>query len=170
MSYPETCLRGLRSRECVTREGRVHGTSFLPVLTTAQQRQDGRSEASINFEDDEGALPLLRRDKANAGHGVARLPLSVVDSFRGTFKGGVVTVEYERKRKKGNDYHGNLLFPAGIDKVDALAIAAYLACSAELVPDQQREASSPLPDDMTPPPAPAAPSPEGLGGGDPRVS
>lgn len=134
MTFPRTCLRGLRKSDW-SKDGRILGVAFAPDHSTSNGREDRCSETSVNFEDDDGAVTLIKRDTVMAAHGVARLPLVAVDEFRARVQSKIQSLRYERARVHGNDYHGNILFPAGIAKFEAAALASVLAISAEIVAD-----------------------------------
>jgi len=69
-------------------------------------------EASINWDDDKKAIEFTFNQKKNEGAlkyegGVATLPRRELDKIRKLY--GPMQFNYERERRPGNKYHGNLL-------------------------------------------------------------
>jgi hypothetical protein len=140
MTSPATLLRGLRKRDfIIPNTTRVHGRAFEPAAEVPAHRADGCLETSIDFEDDDGALPRLRRDRVNAAHGVARLKVVALDMVKLDFPDlpphDGPLVSYERRPVDNNDYHGNILFSGALEKHHIVALAGVIACSAKLVTD-----------------------------------
>ncbi|HZL17998.1 MAG TPA: hypothetical protein VFG23_09660 [Polyangia bacterium] len=71
-------------------------------------RADGKREASINWEDDDGAAAQLFARPEQSGHGAARLALRdlkaavKIQSIRDH-------LSWEREPQRKNLYHGNIL-------------------------------------------------------------
>ncbi len=108
--YPNFCLRGLRAPDHRTEDGEISASAYYPDPDTVQNRQDGRCETSIDWEDEDEVLPnLLQRFR----YGVARLPRKHIDEVNqyAQVKGGL---SYERFPIVDNPHHGNILFPASI--------------------------------------------------------
>jgi len=129
--FPMHCFRGLRSSKWV-QNGEVKADAFIPDKNTAERREDGRSETSINFDDDDTVLPMTRADGVNAKYGVARLLVSAID-FASLALGMYPKLSYERDPKPSNKAHGNILFEKGLRKAELLTLAAILAVRATIV-------------------------------------
>ena len=99
------------------------------------EREDNYHEASINWEDDEGAATTLLEQKKEGTdeqmfkYGYARLPLNLVKMTLNS----LITKDYlgfERKPLEHNPYHGNILIPDTIKKQEKSMIQSILACIA----------------------------------------
>ena len=113
MQKCNSLLRGLRASKMRKKYG-VSGEAFMPdPKTLSIRRTKGLSsdaEASINWEDDFGAIENLSKS-ANAKYGIVRLDEihKIFDFISGREAlSGVLSVE--RAELSGNPYHGNLLF------------------------------------------------------------
>ncbi|MDC3962652.1 hypothetical protein [Polyangium jinanense] len=129
--FPHYCLRGLRGSKCI-QNGEVAATAFLPDERTAANRPDGRSETSINFDDDREALVTTQKDTNNAKYGVAKLSLEAID-YASLALGRPLRLDYERSPTPTNKYHGNILFSGGLRKRETATLAAVLATRATLI-------------------------------------
>ena len=132
MAYPANCLRGLRSSKC--REGElILSPAFTPIWNEHKQRD----EASINWEDDEGSMVLLKKDTVATRWGVARLPREKIDLAKAILDGEDL-LRYERDpiqndpQYDDNPYHGNIVF-GEMEKKAIKLVAGTLAMGAKLV-------------------------------------
>lgn len=99
------------------------------------ERDDNYHEASVNWEDDEGALKTLLEQKKDGTEdvmfkfGYARLPLNLV---RMTLKSLIDRdyLAFERKPLEQNPYHGNILIPGDLKKPEKTMIQNNLAAIA----------------------------------------
>lgn len=131
---PECFLRGFTNKECFTKEQNIAIGAFQFGDHT-DKRIDNYHEASINWEDDEGAVKILLEQKKEDTddlkfkYGYARLPLNLVKM---TLK-SLMTKDYldfERKPLENNPYHGNILIPGNINKQEKSMIQNNLAAIA----------------------------------------
>lgn len=135
---PETFLRGLRHKSCYKPSTRmVTADAFMPSDKSLEDRKKNNLipfgyDASINWEDDAGAIANLRGAEV-AKYGVVRVrhqviidTITAVPECRGK-------LECERRPLRDNAYHGNIVFLEGIDKPVLLLLAGYLALEARFV-------------------------------------
>ena len=135
--FPENCLRGLRDKNCIIPgEGRVNTGAYIPPKKSAEGRDDGKSELSINWEDDEGALALIFGRRSQSEFGVARLARDSMEFVRQRADVAEM-LAYERRRMDDNDYHGNILLNAVMPSPLEKEIAAALALFSTLIPRQR---------------------------------
>ena len=131
---PEYFLRGFNIKECFTSEFNVAPAAFQFGNHT-DVRDDNYHEASVNWEDDDGALMTLLEQKKDGTDdlmfkfGYARLPLNLV---RITLKSLIDRdyLAFERKPLKNNTYHGNILIPGDLKKPEKTMIQNNLAAIA----------------------------------------
>jgi hypothetical protein len=106
-------------------------------------RATGELELSINWQDDEGAIPLALAQKKTDNTtlqfkgGLALVPREHLDRlFRLPAFGKALS--YDRQPIPGNPYHGNLLMsnPAAISKMVRSHIAATIAMHVSMIIDQ----------------------------------
>lgn len=132
--FPECFLRGFNTNECYTKEHNIAIGAFQFGNHT-DKRNDNYHEASINWEDDEGAVKILleqKKDETNElmfKYGYARLPLNLVKM---TLKSLMVKnyLNFERKPLEYNPYHGNILISGSINKQEKSMIQNNLAAIA----------------------------------------
>lgn len=130
----ECFLRGFITKDCFTKEQNIAIGAFIFHDHTAE-RNDSYHEASINWEDDEGAVTTLLSQKKDDSeelmfkYGYARLPLNLVKM---TLKSLIIKdyLNFERKPLDNNPYHGNLLIPGDITKPEKSMIQNNLAAIA----------------------------------------
>lgn len=130
--FPDYCLRGMYTENDITQEGIVSATAYFPKGETARDRNDGKCETSIDWEDDSDAFHACM---SRYERGVARLSRSALDEINGypSING---ILGYERSPTPENPKHGNILFPADfLDKSKSYryTIAGAIAARAELV-------------------------------------
>ena len=133
--FPDFFYRGLSSSNCFTNEGYVSPEAFSFKPNTTEVRADSFNEASINWEDDVGALSTLlsqintRNGELQFKFGYVRMPLiemlPLVRSHMQKKHFG-----YERRPIEGNPYHGNLLIDSRLKGVDERLIKSGLALVA----------------------------------------
>lgn len=132
--FADCFLRGFNTKDCFTKEQNIAIGAFQ-FGNHADERNDNYHEASINWEDDEGAVKtLLEQKKEDTDdlmfkYGYARLPLNLVKM---TLK-SLMTKDYlnfERKPLEINPYHGNILIPGDINKQEKSMIQNNLAAIA----------------------------------------
>jgi hypothetical protein len=133
---PACCLRGLRQSDCVklcSGVRRVGPKAFDPDTRTKKDREDGRIETSIDWEDEPNVvLALVRMDAAATKHGIARVTLTALADIKESIGTGGV-FDFERRKTDTNPYHGNLLFSTD-DSGHIWMICSGLALKAELLP------------------------------------
>lgn len=131
---PENFLRGFNIRECFTNEKNVAPAAFQFGNHT-DERNDNFHEASVNWEDDAGAVTTLLEQKKGGTEekmfkfGYARLPLKLVKVTLNS----LIEKEYldfERKPLENNPYHGNILIEGNIKKPEKGMIQNILAAIA----------------------------------------
>lgn len=121
-------------KDCFTQERNVAAGAFQFGDHT-DKRTNNYHEASVNWEDDDGALTtLLEQKKEETGeimfkYGYARLPLNLV---RMTLKSLIDKkyLDFERKPLENNPYHGNILISGDIKKPEKTMIQNNLAAIA----------------------------------------
>lgn len=131
---PDYFLRGFNIKECFSAELNVAPAAFRFGNHT-DERDDNYHEASVNWEDDEGALKTLLEQKKDGTEdvmfkfGYARLPLNLV---RMTLKSLIDRdyLAFERKPLEQNPYHGNILIPGDLKKPEKTMIQNNLAAIA----------------------------------------
>jgi len=137
---PATFLRGLRSDEFINKKlKQVKAAAFKPHDKSLEERKKANFEpsghdSSINWEDDVGALELLRNDRSNAKAGVARVPHETLTALLQVGEPVLSTqLVCERRALPKNRYHGNIVFLEGLDEAQRLQLCGYLALQAKLV-------------------------------------
>ena len=127
--YPDEFLRGIPNKDFIS-DGQVLPNAFQ---FEDLNRTDKKSELSINWLDDEGAIQVaIDQRKANGKiqfvGGVARLNRSMVQLVLTNIRQNAVS--YERARLPENPYHGNILIDSSIEKPIRLLIMSGLALAA----------------------------------------
>lgn len=121
MSYPDHFLRGIRQSKWI-KDNRVNELAFMPDDKPKEPRPDGDWETSINWEDDDEALPFTQKQQ-NSQNGVVRVSKEKFDMRLSDIK----DVKYERHEMPGNSYHGNLVFTQGMSRTERKLICATIA-------------------------------------------
>ena len=127
--YPKEFLRGISNKDFI-QNGYVLATAFQ---FEDQGRVDNKTEASINWLDDDGAIIIALAQKKDNGKlqfpaGIAKLNLENVKLVLRSFS--EEEFSYERAPVEGNQYHGNLLLKSTISRpvkqliMNGLALAA----------------------------------------------
>lgn len=134
--YPDHCIRGVRDGKQINpAEGRALSACFAPYEKTAEARDDGCQETSINWEDSDQVLEftLNYRAKPTAYYtfplGAVRVPREKIDAVN-TYEQVRDSIFYERRPVEGNDYHGNIVFKTGLTKTQISFICTLLAASS----------------------------------------
>ncbi|MDR0518313.1 MAG: hypothetical protein LBH25_14870 [Fibromonadaceae bacterium] len=145
MEYPETFIRGISSKSHIL-DGLA--TSEIFSFKDKPNRDDGFSETSINWCDDENALPFTMEQQKDDGshrfqYGVAIIERIYAD---GLIKNPALKniFKYERDNIPGNKYHGNLLYKHDGPQKNQFRklIASTLASYAQVNPRVQQENQS----------------------------
>ncbi len=139
MTYPDNMLRGISIPDAILEDGNVLPTAFFFNYGTKNNRADGLIEQSINWHDDDQAIPFTLAQRHKTGGlqfpcGLAVIPRAELDklSARPTVAG---RLGYERDPKNDNPYHGNLTLPADTPKITMRMIAATISMlRSRLVP------------------------------------
>jgi len=126
-ALPSTLVRGLRKKDAIV-QGKVSLVAFVPD----GKRPNGGREASVNWEDDEGALPQVLADKKNSAHGAARVARAWIDEVAAS-EGCDGALAYERQSLPENSYHGNLVYTADLENVRERMIASCIALKAKFI-------------------------------------
>lgn len=140
----DNILKGIPKHEWLIGKT-VRWIAFKPPSNS--KPKNGWYESSINWEIDEGAIAELFSRKNKEGSqkyepGIARVPREEIEriinqhELDGKFG-------YNYKKKRGNDYHGNLLFhdciinAKGIEKGDKAQICSALSRAVtEVIKDE----------------------------------
>lgn len=130
--FPATCLRGLRKADWVE-ENIIQTAAFIPEKNTSATREDGGQETSINWEDNEGVELFTLSNDATARHGAARISVVSIQATSDQTFPVKAPLFFERKRIPGNDYHGNIVFKAEVNRRLAVMLAASLATKSQFV-------------------------------------
>ena len=140
-NYPDELLRGIpNKRECLDGEGRVRQSLFL---FSEKPREDDRYfEVSINWRDDEGALPVLlnqrvkdKDDEFQFKAGVAVISKKELDILiKKPMSSGELS--YERRRLPENHYHGNIICKTESKERQKLFRANLVMCVVEVIERQ----------------------------------
>jgi hypothetical protein len=144
MPYPKSLLRGISDKSCITENNFIASHFFDFKINTA--RSDELSEASINWNDDDGASKVLLEQKNSNGDiqfrfGYVIMSLSSIDKICQEQIGRTHKLGYERAEKPENKYHGNLLCSSKMHKHERDLLRAALALNTidsveVLIPDQ----------------------------------
>ena len=129
MDYPDNCLRGIWNKQQVLEDGLVQSTVFF--FSDDHMRANGEFEQSINWEDDEQAVPFTLSQKKEDGSlqfrgGVAVIARADLDRLSRLPAFGHA-LSYDRQPFPENSYHGNLILAPGITKARRKHIAATIA-------------------------------------------
>lgn len=142
MDYPDNCLRGIPNDGFLT-DDKKGVQSSLFAYNLSDPRADGWIEISINWEDNDQAIPFtLAQNKENGEpkfpSGVAVLPRDRIDAML-MFPRVKTLLLYERQEKVNeNPYHGNILYKEDISKQDKRTVSGMLAMAAavaEVLPE-----------------------------------
>ena len=128
-TYPENCLRGITGEHGILDE--VPAPRVSTDVFQFETRDDGGFSQSINWQDDDNAIPFTlaqtRRDRVTPQFvGLAVVATAELDRLsKLAAVGGVLS--YDREPTDENPYHGNLLLAVGVPKPQKAQIAAALA-------------------------------------------
>ena len=137
--YPDNCIRGIRESKHINHdERRALGACFAPYAKTAEAREDGCQETSINWEDNDRVLEFTLNYRTNPTayfafpNGAVRIPREKIDAVN-TYEQVRDSIFYERRSVEGNDYHGNIVFNTGLSKTQISFICTLLAAASSKV-------------------------------------
>jgi hypothetical protein len=143
MNYPENCIKGIPDNSFLVEDGSVG--SHLFYFKSEYARDDGWTEQSINWDDDESVIDFTFRQTREDGEvqfraGVVIIPRDEIDRLnnRPTIKG---LLSYERQPVNDNPYHGNILLQTNVQKSTMKKIAAGLALAVSKKVAQRPNAS-----------------------------
>jgi hypothetical protein len=131
---PNNCLRGLRKRDWVDDRFIIQTDAFTPNSETAKTRKDGGRETSVNWEDDAQVENFTLSNKGNAQYGAARISTTQIIQTSDTAAMVATPLSCERRRLPENQYHGNIVFAANVNKRTEKMLAAALALKSRYVP------------------------------------
>jgi len=143
MEYPEKCIKGMPNRNCYyIFEGSPVGSVELFCFSKNRCRGDGWIEESINWMDDELAIDLTLNQRKLNGElqfraGIAILPHAELKSVKKRF---FSILDYERRPKDDNPYHGNILLNSKINNTLKTHIRVLLGDKAEIKPREGNQA------------------------------
>lgn len=136
MAYPDTCIRGIPNRTCLTEENTV---AHRNLFQFNRANSDGWCEESINWNDDINAIRFTLEQKKEENEefkfeiGLAILSRNEIDLI--IRKRGISDrFQYERKPilNPSNVYHGNLLIKNDTPKQLKESIRSQLAWISEI--------------------------------------
>ena len=130
---PNSCLRGLRKLDWVDDQFIISSAAFEPDPKTAKLRPDGGKETSVNWEDDSNVESFTLNDKNTAQFGAARIFTAHIVQMSSRAAAVVMPLSCERQRIPGNEYHGNIVFSANLNKRVERLLAASLALHSKFV-------------------------------------
>ncbi len=129
---PSSCLRGLRLKNWIVGD-LVATEAFIPDPKTAEYRQDGGSETSVNWEDDASVLDFTLANRSAAQHGAAQIDTVQINHISRNVKSIAMPLLCERKQTEKNPYHGNIVYAATAPKYLQKLLAASLALNSKLI-------------------------------------
>lgn len=109
----------------------MHYDAFMPEPAAKTGRADGCGEASVNWEDDDRAVAVTLSD-ASGEYGAARVPRQAIVVASQVVVGQNNLIG-ERNTRPRNPYHGNLVFPAGLNRRIQKAVADCLSVNADRI-------------------------------------
>ena len=135
MAIPENCLKGIPNDTFLIVDGTVG--SHLFYFKAEDIRDDGWTEQSVNWEDDDYAVQLTLRQRKPSGElqfrgGAVVLPRQEIDRLnsRHTVRD---LLSYERQPLEENPYHGNILLRAETTTPTMKLIAAGLSLAVSRI-------------------------------------
>lgn len=134
---PNSLIRGVSEKKKLTSDGRyAAATLFYPDERTANERDDGGFEVSVNWEDDDSVVRFTLNYRENENikfaHGVVRLSCDVIERINISPQ-SVDGLTRERDRLDNNPYHGNIVFRNDLPKNVMRSISGALALFASSV-------------------------------------
>ncbi|PWB56018.1 MAG: hypothetical protein C3F13_02855 [Anaerolineales bacterium] len=131
MDFPDHCLRGLRDKDHYTEyDNTITLKGYLPDTRTQHTREDKGYETSINWEDTDSVIEFTlntqESGKKSFPFGIVRLPLVEIQRIIDN-EATKNMISYERCPVDGNEYHGNIVFQAGLSQLKQNMIASVLA-------------------------------------------
>lgn len=135
MEFSDKMIRGISSPQYIDAEGRASAELFQ---FESNNRNDGFTEASINWYDEEHALAHLLNQRKKGGDdfqfrvGAAIIAKVWIDDLMNKPMAKEL-ISYERKPEDDNQYHGNLLRKDNLEKSIRTVIAASMAMCVEKI-------------------------------------
>ena len=133
-AYPHNFLRGLRRSDHIDPDGYISAGAFRPNINKPR-KEDGNYDISINWEDEEESITITLADTNNSRYGAARVALEAIYIVN-KMPNCQDTVSFERKPKKNNPYHGNIIYAASIPKKVLTHVTHALALYAAHIPQR----------------------------------
>ena len=128
MNFPESLLRGLHNKNCITAEGEVTAEAFSE---RESEYRENLFEISINWEDNEEVESFTLEQKHEKGHklfpqGIVRISLSELERLKKLPRTKSI-MSYERAALPDNPYHGNILLSGDASKATRKLVRSSLA-------------------------------------------
>jgi len=136
MEFPDRCIRGIPSMDCLLQGGTVASLSLF-AFPSARCRGDGWIDESINWMDNDRVGDFTLSQTKEDGQpqfpvGIAVVRRTELDGLKKK-SGFAGHFDYERARIEGNDYHGNLLLRGDIEKRLKNLIRSALAIASDIM-------------------------------------
>jgi hypothetical protein len=135
MTFPDRFIRGISDNNSIAADGVVSNSAIQFKETI---REDGFSEASINWYDDENALQLIMEQRKEDQTYQFKAGAIIIDRSEAdriieapVYK---TLFSYERLPIEGNVYHGNLLCKGNAAKGMRQIIVSNLILKSQFVP------------------------------------
>jgi len=136
MAYPDNCIKGIPNDKCLDALGdEVVANINLFCFSKNRCRPDGWGEESVNWMDDEEAIPFTLKQAKETGElqfkeGVAMLPRAELDKIRKRYNN---LLDYERAPLEANSYHGNVLLNGNLPSHLKTQMRALLAHVSQVI-------------------------------------
>jgi hypothetical protein len=134
MAFPDRFIRGISDKNSIDTDG-VVSNSAIQFKETA--REDGFSEASINWYDDEDSLRLIMEQRKEDQTYQFKVGAIIIDRSEAdriidtpVYK---TLFAYERSPIEGNVYHGNLLCKSNTKNIRQI-IVSNLILKSQIIP------------------------------------
>ena len=136
MLYPDNSIKGIPNNDFIVKADGSVGSHFFH-WKPEHARDDGWTEQSINWQDDESVVEFTLSQTKDNGElqfkaGVAIVPRSEIDRLS-NLPSVQRLISYERQEYEWNPYHGNILLSSKVPKQTMRKIAASLALSVSAV-------------------------------------
>lgn len=135
MAFPDHCIRGIPNQTYLT-DAETVATHLFYFEDDQFARDDGWTEQSVNWRDDDKAIQLIFNQEKTNGEkqfrgGAAIVPRDELDRLAELPRVNG-ELSYERRASVDNPYHGNILLRTGFPKAIMKQIAASLALCASV--------------------------------------
>jgi hypothetical protein len=135
MSFPNNCIRGIKSPTDLNEDGFPGSQVFYFDL--AHDRTDGWMELSINWEDNDSVIDFTLQQRKDNGEikfkgGIAVFPRTEIDRLNGLPRTKDL-LSYERKELPKIPFHGNILLRSTTKKQKMMQIAVTIALAVTVV-------------------------------------